>query len=128
MYVNKYEAPNRTWDKRPTQIVFVDATGLEGEVLIGSERYRKLVQSEIGPIERTQVHYALLDGLIYRVTVGKDEHIGIPVRIGNDKTPRITPKVFGSLFPQEPELTESKVNRSIRKSLRTLIEQELLAA
>jgi hypothetical protein len=127
MQVVTYESANRTSGSMPVHFLRPDGGELERvvEVTENGLRIDPRAYSGIVPqfeeLDRAQVHYLLLNnGSLYRVFVGRSPadrlRYGVlksAVRIGS-----VSDSCFAQLVPETHNLSESQINRAIRKLLR----------
>ena len=126
MKVVSYESANRYRGSMPVHFLRLDESELE-KVIERTEDRLKInlaaydgIASQTGPPSQAQVHYLLFDGGLYRIFVGRTTTdrlkygvVKSAVRVGN-----FTGESFDQLVPSNPHLTESQINRAIRKVVR----------
>lgn len=124
-YVMMYEAARKYGGNIP--IFFVNQVPTELERIVSDAN---LISPNFGvktnampatvdaEVQSIQIHYVLVGRDVYRVFVGEDRGTQVVrsiIRIGE-----IKPEHFTSLYPLEAGLTESQVNRNLRRTLRKL--------
>ena len=126
MKIVTYESANRYRGSMPVHFLRLDESELERVVESTPEGLRinlgayDEIASQTSPPSQAQVHYLLLLGELYRIFVGRTTtdrlQYGVAksvVRLGS-----FSEKSFDQLIPSAPNLTESQVNRAVRRVLR----------
>ena len=103
-----------------TPVYFVDYGELEGRVGgssgIDLTDYASIAR-EIGENDDVQVHYLHINGQIIRIFIkGGEWKAKSAIPIGT-----VPQGMFRQLIPTEPGLTESQVNRAVRRTLKELL-------
>ena len=126
MQVNYYESAKKDDGSTPVFFLRPEEGELEGivdttsgDVRIIPSSYEHLAMQRVGPTN-VQIHYLFLEGKVYRIFIGRGNtekggyaSLKRVIRIGSGPEDG-----FAQLVPTTPGLSESQVNRAIRRSLR----------
>src|SRR3989338_3592695 len=126
MIIGEYKSARRYEGVTPVFFVDRSASGLEGVVEQENERLGMSV-GDVVEMPYLEIsggaccYYVHFNGKVYRIFIGQypsgNNHGKIKsiIKVGD-----VSPDKFGKLFPREPNLTESQVNRKVRKTLKEL--------
>ena len=126
MQIISYESANRYKGLMPVHFLSLGKGELEKVIESDSDglrinptRYQEIA-AKTSDSSQAQVHYVLLDKDLYRIFVGRIPtsrlEYGVVksvVRIGT-----VSENLFAQLIPSDGGLSESQINRSIRKAIR----------